>query len=418
MPNVAAAPPGDLDLWLAFAAGPAVWADDDEPGGLELLGVLLVAVVGGLALLPVVARAPRLEEQSSVAAAVIGVILGAALLSVVPMSLALGHPAPGLLTHRPYVAALLRVVGAVGFVVCWLTLSPVWAFPLLSLLGVVGGGEAAVTARSLGVRVDPRGWLARALKSWMHLGFLTGVALVIVNDPTLETAYVAVGVMVVSYASLGVAVATAAWVDRTLAAIDRRADLRLEQYAEGEDRRRSHWLHDDVLGMLTGVQMKLEREQWDSATTAAELRWLDHQLRLRQSDEILRSGAATVSEVIQPYLRYAQNMKVTVAEVPAWEVGSLRLDEADARRVQRVFGVAVPNALAAGATWLAFRVGAIGTDTLVVEVEDDAGGFDTSTLVPGRGLAVLERELQPDTLRLRRTASGTLVHAELQVGER
>jgi hypothetical protein len=282
---------------------------------------------------------------------------------------------------------------------------------------VVGGGEAAVTARSLGVRVDPRAWLARALKSWMHLGFLTGVALVIVNDPTLETAFVAVGVMVVSYSSLVVAVATAAWVDRTLAAIDRRADLRIEQYAEGEDRRRSHWLHDDVLGMLTGVQMKLEREQWDSATTAAELRWLDHQLRLRQSDEIVRSGAATVSEVIQPYLRYAQNMKVVVAEVPAWEVGSFRLSERDARRVQRVFGVAVPNALAAGATWLAFRVGAIGTDTLVVEVEDDAGGFDTSKLVPGRGLAVLERELQPDTLRLRRTATGTLVHAELQVGE-
>jgi signal transduction histidine kinase len=305
----------------------------------------------------------------------------------------------------------------VGFIVCWLALMPTRALPLLALLGAVVGGEAAVTARSLGLPVTPRVWIRRFAGSWVHLGFLTGVLVMIAMDPNRATVYAAAGIMLVAYSSLLLAVAVAKWVDIALSDITRRADLRLERYAEAEDRRRSHWLHDDVLGMLTGVQMKLEREQWDSATTAGELRWLDHQLRLRQTEEIVRSGTATIGEVVQPYLRHAQNLGVTVTEVPSWEIASMRLNQGDARRLQRVFGVAVPNALAAGAATLAIRCEMNDRGRLAVEVEDDAGGFDTSRRIPGRGLDVLDREL-PGAVLLVPTGVGTILRAELAVEAR
>lgn len=416
MSKVAAAP-GDLDLWLAIAAGPPVWADDEPDGGLELLGGLLAAVVLAVAVVPLVARNPRLDDPGALAAAVLGLAVGTVVLLVVPGSLALGQPAPDILAGRPYVAAMLRLSAALTFVVCWLVLAPLAALPLLSLLGVVVGGEAAVTARSLGVPVEPRRWLAHFLRSWLHVGFLTAVIVALVLDRQPEAVRTVAGLMVVAYASVLLALATARWADGALATVERRADDQLQRHAENEDRRRSHWLHDDVLGMLTGVQMRLEREQWDTATTAAELRWLDHQLRLRQTEEIVRSGTATIGEVVQPYLRHAQNLRVTVSEVPAWEVASLRLDQRDARRVQRVFGVAVPNALAAGATTIAIRVGNPAPGLLVLEVEDDAGGFDVDLRIPGRGLDVLERELPPGALELRRTTGGTVVRAELAVGE-
>jgi hypothetical protein len=159
MSNVVATP-GDLDLWLAVAAGPAVWVDDDEePGGLELLGGLLIAVVVGIAVLPLVVRDPNIDERSAVVAAGIGVALATVLLCVVPFSLAMGHHAPGLLMHRPYVAALLRGAAAVGFIICWLALMPTAALPLLAFLGVAVGGEGAVTARSLGLPVGVRLWI-------------------------------------------------------------------------------------------------------------------------------------------------------------------------------------------------------------------------------------------------------------------
>jgi hypothetical protein len=183
-----------------------------------------------------------------------------------------------------------------------------------------------------------------------------------------------------------------------------------------EHKRRSDWMHDEVISLLTGVQMKFEHQHLDAKGVSLELRALDHQLRLRQSEETLRSGAATLGDLLQPYVRLIENLGARVTEAPAFESASCRVGEYDGRRVQRVFGVTIPNAVAAGASEVAIRFRLdLERSSLVVEVEDDAGGFDWTQLRAGGGLDTLRRDVGPECMTFESAPSGTRIVVNLSL---
>ncbi|HEX8804606.1 MAG TPA: hypothetical protein VF743_10440, partial [Acidimicrobiales bacterium] len=119
-------------------------------------------------------------------------------------------------------------------------------------------------------------------------------------------------------------------------------------------------------------------------------------------------GEAQLAELLQPYVRLAQDHDVTVVEVPRFEEAAITVHSDAGWLVQRALGVLVPNAIAAGAQHLAFRVSS-GRDGFAIEVEDDAGGFDLAHVPAGRGLDGLQRDLGPGGMTCVRVDGGSRV---------
>ena len=100
-----------------------------------------------------------------------------------------------------------------------------------------------------------------------------------------------------------------------------------------------------------------------------------------------------VAELVQLQVRRAEDQGVRVVRGPPVRRGRRRPSTArSGRLIQRALDVLVPNAIAAGARELGF---AITTDDggVVVEVEDDAGGFHLAAVPAGRALDGLQRDL-------------------------
>jgi hypothetical protein len=108
----------------------------------------------------------------------------------------------------------------------------------------------------------------------------------------------------------------------------------------------------------------------------------------------------------------AQTNGVELTEVPTYETGAMLLPPDAGRQVQRAMGVLTANAIQAGARRIAIRTW-LEAGGLVVEVEDDAGGFDVSRRIPGRGLDGLSRDLGADRLELVPTDTGTAARAHV-----
>ena len=409
IPGTTAAPP--LDLGLALAAGPLVWRQPDAPvegsafvSAIGLLG-LVTSAVGALATMSGPVWSSRVLPA-------VGLLVSLVLLAV-PLGVFLvdGRPIP-LMSDRPGAAIALRAMTITCFVTSWLLIAQRHALPLFASLSTYLAADLSLSAWQLGTPVQAINWAKRTLWSWPNLGVIVAVGLAVALGSTVGVALASAGG---GYLMLFLAFAEAQVLDhlrvRTATGRSNHDKLALAD----EHRRRSHWLHDDVLSLVTGVQMKLERDDLSQAEVARELGELDHQLRLRQADEQLRSGSATLGQLVQPYLRQAQNMGVRLVETPTSETASLRFAVAQARRAQRVLGVTIPNSVQAGATTIAVRFNA-GPRHLDIEVEDDAGGFDVDHLPAGRGLSVLIEELRPeDNLRLEPTEAGTRVIAHLTI---
>lgn len=137
---------------------------------------------------------------------------------------------------------------------------------------------------------------------------------------------------------------------------------------------------------------------------------LDFALRLRQLDEIIDSGSVQLAEILQPFLRNAQNYGVTVARVPSYDVASTELEPTIAVTFRRAAAVLTSNALNAGARKLCFDVD-VRPPWIELTVTDDAGGFDPSDITAGRGLWSLRHELGPDNLTIERVEGGSRVRA-------
>jgi hypothetical protein len=249
----------------------------------------------------------------------------------------------------------------------------------------------------------------------VHLGVLvTLAAFLVVGGASVA------GRLAWLYASLAAVVVTAAVTATALAdrqhAARRAWAAREEAVVVREHRSRGHWLHDDVCADLRLLRLRLEGGSFDPGAVLVELDELDHRLRLRQLDEFIGSGVVRLAEVVQPFLRRAQQQRVVIVESPTVEDAGLVVDGRTARTVQRVVSVLVANAVQAGTATLAVRLSA-SAGRIEVEVEDEAGGFDLALAPVGRGLDGLRHELGPGALTCERTARGSRLRAVVTMDE-
>lgn len=407
---------GRLDLWLALAAGPAPWLDGEPLGAperLALAGGIMTGVAGALIVTAAAVSSPRVSGVGPTLAFGVGVITLVSLVVSAPFCKrhsGVGGPAGRL---GPMVA--IRTVASLS--VLAIVVRVFGSVPALAIggFGLTAGTEAAVTLRVLGSDVPPGEILRRSATSTLHLGVVTAlVAIAVVGGPGDGRA-IAIQVGMGFYA-LALSATIAFLTTRSLlAGHDRQAGLLVDLVRREAHRDNAHWLHDDVCSELRYLRLFVESDRYDHRSMAGRLDELDHRLRLRQLDEVLQTGMATLGEVIQPYIRTAQSNGVDLVEVPSFETAGLVLDAASGRQVQRVIAVLVANAIQAGTTILRLRTTVDG-DVAVIEVEDNAGGFAPDAVTAGRGLDSLRRDLGTDGLVLERTADGTLVRGIIGLG--
>jgi signal transduction histidine kinase len=182
---------------------------------------------------------------------------------------------------------------------------------------------------------------------------------------------------------------------------------------QAERRQRAHWLHDDVCAELRLVSLKVQTEDTDRDEVVRLLDQFDHRLRLRQLDELFAAGPTRIAELLQPFIRHAQNMGIDVDEVPSFEDASSSLAPSDARLFARLVSVTTSNSINAGATRLAYAVHLSGREVSVT-IRDNGPGFEVSQLPFGRALWSLRRDLSPGVLEIRSApGEGTEIVATL-----
>jgi hypothetical protein len=291
-----------------------------------------------------------------------------------------------------------------------------WTVGLWPALGAFLGTDAALSIRS--VRRLPAGGvpLGPIVLSARHLLWLVLVAAAALAFGRGWSGVLA-AVVAAEVVAL-VAMLTTWWALRLLARYD--GEMRASRTAvlEREHRAQAAFIHDDVVPAVRLLRQQLIRggvpDPDSLGQVVAELERLEHTLRDGQLDAALRSGGATVAEIVQPFLRVAQSNRVTLRGVPSRDVGSLRLGESEGRLLRRCVAVPVTNAVLAGAQTLAVDIDIDGTH-LVVVIEDDAGGFDQHPLHQGRALDQLAGEL-PDAVSVERLDGGTRVTSRVPIG--
>lgn len=409
MPHVERSP--RLDLWFAVAAGPGPWLDAEILDPIDRL-VVAGGVASALALsLSITATAAAsLQFRSWTGAAFVEVIL-LVLLAV------LSGAGMRLRGMGPTAVVLARAAAALGILAVTVKVYGSVAPVLLSSFGVAAGAEATVTLRGIGANVTWSDLLRRFLLSSVHAGVLTGAVLLALLPATrpLRADEVRLGLAI--YALVATSLGTVAALARLFTRVDAGRDEQVAVLRRSIHRDQAHWLHDDVCSELGYLRMRLDASPVDPGALRSAVDELDHRLRMRQIDEILDGGPARLGEIMQPFIRVAQTNGVELTDVPSFDTGAMLLPSTAGRQVQRALAVLTANAIHAGAGRIAIRTH-VEEDGLVVEVEDDAGGFDVTTRIPGRGLDGLRDELGSDRLELVRTETGTLARVHIGLPRR
>lgn len=405
-----------FDLWLALAAGPAPWLDGERLGAAERLVLSAGVASAAAAALVVTATAASSPEAAGAGSRVLlgpAVIALVAILVGVPLRMrrlrhgdAVGRLAPIVATR------LLAGLGLLAIVVRTYASLPALA---IAGFGVSGGAEALVTLRVLGIDLPPRDLLRRSLHSTVHLGVVSGLLGLALLAGSSEGRVLALQMAVAFYALAATAMAAFVAFRARLGELDREQAGHVQAARSHAHRDHAHWLHDDVCSELRYLRLHVETEGIEPRALIGRLDQLDHRLRLRQLDEVLQTGSADLGEIIQPYVRTAQDNGVEIIEVPSFETAGLVVSAVSGRLVQRAVAVLVANAIQAGTSTLRIRTEVREGSVITIEVEDDAGGMPTDVVVGGRGLAGLRRDLGPDGLVLERTATGTLARAVVHV---
>jgi hypothetical protein len=396
-----------IDLWLALAAGAEAWHEGDRPApGAHHIETLAIVAAASW---PVTVAASGIIPVGPREYVLVAIVIVVAMVMVAPL---IGPDRIRRFYPPPPGWAALRIACVIGGVTCGAALLPGLALLGAWPLGVAAGLDIARTAQVLGITVMPRLWWRRAALSAAHVGVLLGVlAVIVIGEPTVSPsrAYALYGTGVL----LSIAAAfTLAATKRDRNDIEARLDAHMEALADSEFRRRGHWLHDDVCSEIRLTRLRLESGMVQPESVATELDELDHRLRLRQLDEFLSAREVRVAEVVQPFLRRAQQQGLVVVDSPTLDTAGRTVDTDTGRRLQRVLAVVVSNALQAGAHELAVRLTWDGPE-LLVEIEDDAGGFQGEPLVPGRGLEALADELGSGNLDVGAGAKGARIRARL-----
>jgi signal transduction histidine kinase len=405
----------DDDLRAALFTSAASWRDHESKytsPELAAAVVLLACVAGAVTVMLVSAGLPG-GDAAVLGPARWGVAAIGAVTLVIAVSPSLLWPL-GWRPRRsgPAVGFAAVRVGALTLVVgCWTgLLGPVAPAPI-GVLGLVVGCEYTLTAWVLEARTNARAWWLTLQRSSVHVGIWVVCVAGAIVDPGKIGDLLRIPLSFQLIAAAGAA--TCYLLERLRRAMDYRRAAATRETATEVRQRLAHWLHDDLTTSIGFLQRGLQSGGAGVEDAAAELGRLDHRLRLRQLDEMLATGTVQLAQVLQPYVRLAQAQGVEVVDVPRFDAGSATLHDPTGRLVQRALGVLVPNAITAGATQLALRVRNDGAATLVIEVEDDAGGFDLATAPAGRGLDGLCDELGDGSLSCARTEQGSCLRVHI-----
>lgn len=399
-----------IDLWFVVAAGPGPWLDGERPEPLDQL-VLTSGLASALVLsLAVTSTAgAALHFRTGLEFALFGTALGALVAVCFGVSGRLRKLAPGAVVFIRALAALgvlAMTVKAYGSV------QPL----LLGGFGLAAGANATVALRAVGAAVRWPGALRRFILSTVHAGVLTGAVFLALLPATRSLRGDLAHLGLTLYAIIATSTMTMAGLSVLLARIDSGTAAHVASIRAAMRREQAHWLHDDVCSELGHLRLRLQDGPMDPDALRSSLDDLDHRLRIRQIDEILEGGPARLGEIIQPYLRVAQSHGVELSDVPTYETGAMLLSPVAGRQVQRALAVLTANAIQAGARELAVRT-LLDPDGLVIEIEDDAGGFEFVRPIPGRGLDGLARDLGPGRLEIVRTSRGTVARARVALTE-
>jgi hypothetical protein len=384
--------PTDLDVTWTILGGPRRWLTEAWPpapsiavmwasASIGLLGVGTLTTIGWFS--------ATVAPPGGVAARIAASWLFATAIAVLPatapwVSQRIPAPAEGLLRGLLFSFLVTLAVPLSGIV--RLCLVPAFALFL--------GSDAAMTLDLIGVRrrhaPSKLTWL---LVSPLHLGLVVGGALALATARQLSRSALITAIIFIETI---LCLAYLVWLgfqrlSERLEHDARSTEMRIKQ---AEHRKRSHWIHDDVLAELNLGRLSLERGELRQEDLAELLTGIDHRLRLRQLDEVLESGSASIAEIVQPFVRLAMAHGLTQIEVPSGDIGKITLPGPTGDLLKRSLAVTSSNALLANATELRIAVEFSG-DSLHLQVEDDAGGFETSDLYDGRGLDILDRDLGP-----------------------
>lgn len=184
--------------------------------------------------------------------------------------------------------------------------------------------------------------------------------------------------------------------------------------AAEERRRRANWIHDELLSELRLARLRIEVDGGGTRRALSELADIEHRLRMRQLDAELEAGGVRLVEIVQPFVRMVVAAGREVAGVPSAEVADTWVNARAGYELKRFLGVAVPNAILAGAASIELEVEVDGTH-LTVRVRDDAGGFDPDQVHLGRGRDRLARELGVDRLSTTVDSRGATFGCEFEL---
>ena len=403
-----------LDTWMALLAGGNPWTSDVQR---RSAWSRLLSLVAAIAIVATIATIWRSRRMSALDTSLLPITVGTIALCLLLATALLRLTRQGPLSTNLAVNVVGR--GALIAAVCLsiYALMPGWQAMWSTTFAVAVGVDASLTCMDLGWRPRPLLWYRDFLRSGFHLGIVGALiaTLVVGGDSRLSVA-------LPLYACMHVWICTAlgtVWIIGSIHRGDQ--DERHQAIAdviENERRQRAHWLHDDVCAQLRLVSLKV---QTDAATQAEIVQLLDdfdHQLRLRQLDELFGSGSVRVAELLQPYIRNAQNHGVHIEHVPGFEEAAVVLSEAEARLFARAANVLTANALNAGATTISYEV-TTSSNRLLLSVSDDGPGFTLSDVPHGRGLWSLIDDLRPGGIEIARSElGGAIVIASLPHQER
>ena len=170
----------------------------------------------------------------------------------------------------------------------------------------------------------------------------------------------------------------------------------------------AYWLHNAVTTPLRHLRLQAQAGQVSLAQVADALDQQERELRRRQLDEELSTGSVQIAQLVQLQVRRAEDQGVRVVEVPRFGEAAPAIEGEAGRLLQRALDILVPNAIGAGARNLGFGIFTEGGG-VVVEVEDDAGGFHLADVPAGRALDALQRDLGPGRVTVTPTEAGARV---------
>jgi hypothetical protein len=398
------------DLRLALLTGAAGWRDRNSQYAPAELAVLVVLVAEMLAVLSVLLMSAALPADD---AALTGAgRWAAALVAVVTLAVAVAPTVAWPLGWRPRRTgplrelAVVRVAAAMVVIGCWTALMGRLAWVAIWPVGGVVGCECVLTAWALGVEPGGAGLWWWFQRSSIHAGALLVCAVVVARGP--ERIWPVVGVLlsfqVVAFTA-GLTCAVVVALRRAFADHDGklRRDVTVEVHGHV-----AYWLHNAVTTPIRHLRLRARAGQLSMDEVADALEGQEHQLRRRQLDEELATGTVQVAELLQLQVRRAEDQGVRVVSVPRFGEAAPSVGGEVGRLLQRALDVLVPNAIAAGAHQLGFGITTDG-DAVVLEVEDDAGGFELADVPGGRALDRLQHDLGPGRVTVTPSGLGSVV---------